>query len=166
MATAADSVKTMARGAFPAVGPKIGLIENEISLATVSAELVAQGDGELATGDIIQALSLPLGTCVLSAGIEVTETLVGATAFDVDMGITGGDVDIWVDGIDLGSSGSYVAGEYAAMPAATYAYVMGGGATGASTDTIDILCNTVTGSLTAGKLRVWAVVVDVADMAG
>lgn len=164
MATAADSVKTMTRGAFPALGAKLGIVENEISLATVSAELVAQGDGVLATGDIIQALSLPQGTVVLSAGIEITETVAGATALDIDMGITGVDVDQFIDGVDIGSSTSYVATDYVANAVAAYPVQIGQGAAGATSDTIDILCNTVTGTVTAGKLRVWAIVADVTDL--
>ena len=170
MATAADSTVTVERGGFPALGDKVGVVENVIDLATVSAELVAQGDGVLATGDIIQAISLPQGTCVLSAGIEITETVAGATALDIDMGITVvgavGDVDLWIDGVDVGSSTSYVATDFVAMPAATYSYVIGPGEAGATSDTIDILCNTVTGTVTAGKLRVFAVIADVGDLTG
>lgn len=166
MATAADSVVTVKPNGWPALGAKVGVVEAEIDLATVSAELVAQGDGVLATGDIIQALNLPQGTLVLSAGIEIVETVAGATALDIDMGITGGDVDMWVDGVDIGSSTSYVATDYVAMPAAAYPYAIGPGAAGATSDTIDILCNTVTGTVTAGKLRVFAVVAAVSDLTG
>jgi hypothetical protein len=163
MATAADSAVTVNVGAFLALGQKVGIVENSINLSTVSAELVAQGDGELATGDIIQALTLQQGTLVLNAGIEITTTVAGATALDIDMGITGGDVDIWIDGVDIGASTNYVATDYVEQPAATYPYVIGQGAAGATSDTIDILCNTVTGSLTAGVLRVWAVLANVID---
>jgi len=166
MPTAADSAVTMNKGAWPGLGQKVGVAEATITLATVSAELVAQGDGVLASGDIIQTLNLPQGTDVLNAGIEITETVAGATALDIDMGITGGDVDIWIDGIDIGSSTSYVATDYVEQPVATYPYVIGQGAAGATTDTIDILCNTVTGTVTAGILRVWAVIADVSDLEG
>jgi len=164
MATAADSVATMVRGAFPALGSKVGIVENVIDIETVSAELVAQGDGALAATDVIQCLSLPQGTIVLSAGIEITETVAGLTALDIDMGITGVDVDIWIDGIDIGSSTSYVATDYVEGETATYPVIIGQGAAGATSDTIDILCNTVTGTATAGKLRVWAIVADVTDL--
>lgn len=164
MATAADSVVTMARGAFPALGAKVGIVEATINLATVSAELVAQGDGELASGDIIQCISLPQGTCVLAAGIEIMTTVAGSTALDIDMGITGGTTGFWINDIDIGSSTSYVATDYVAGTGTAGGYVIGPGAAGATSDTIDILCNTVTGSLTAGVLRVYAVVADVTDL--
>jgi len=165
MATAADSLKTMARGAFPALGAKVGIVEAVIDLATVSAELVAQGDGVLATGDVIQALSFPQGTVVLSAGIEITETVVGVAALPVGLGVTGGDVDQFVTEVDIGSSSSYVATDYLPPNAAGGPWVVGAGAAGATSDTLDILCGTVTATtVTAGKLRVWAVVADVTDM--
>jgi len=166
MATAADSVATMKRGAFPALGSKIGIIENTISFATISAELVAQGDGILATGDVIQVLTLPQGTVVLAAGIEVTETVVGATALEVGLGVTGGDVDQFVTNVDIGSSTSYVLTDYLVPNPTGGSWVVGDGAAGATTDTMDILCGTVTGTVTAGKLRVWAILADAADLSG
>ena len=156
MATAADSAAVLVAGGFPGLGAKIGIVEVTIDLAVVSAELVAQGDGELATGDIIQAISIPAGTVVLAAGIQVMTAIAGATALDADMGITGGDVDIWMDGIDLAT---LAANAYASTPAA-----LNGGVVFTAADTIDILCNTVTGSLTAGVLRVFAVVANCAAL--
>ena len=167
MATAADSVGTIERGGFPALGSKVGVAEVVIDLATVSAELVAQGDGVLATGDVIEALSLPQGTLVLRAGVEVTETVVGVAALPISLGITGGDVDHFVASTDVGSGTSYVATDYTPTKQGTGAYVIGEGAAGATSDTIDILCGTVSGtSVTAGKLRVWAVIADAADLTG
>jgi len=167
MSIAADSVVTMTRGAFPALGAKVGVIENEIDLATVSAELVAQGDGVLATGDIIQAINVPQGSVVISAGIEVTETVVGVAALPVGLGVTGGDVDQFVTEVDIGASASYVATDYLPPNPVGGPWVVGTGAAGATTDTLDILCGTVTATaVTAGKLRVWAVVADIAGLEG
>lgn len=165
MATAADSVVTVARGAFPALGAKIGIVENTIDLATVSAELAAQGDGVLATGDVIQCLSFPQGSVVLSAGIEITETVVGVAALPVSLGVTGGTTDQFVAETDIGSSTSYVATDYLPPHADAGPWVVGAGAAGATSDTLDILCGTVTATtVTAGKLRVWAVFADVTAM--
>jgi len=167
MATAADSAVTVVKGGFPALGAKVGVVEAEIVLATVSAELVAQGDGVLATGDIIQAISLPQGTLVLAAGLEITETVVGVAALPVAMGITGGDTDAFIAEIDIGSGTSYVATDYMIAKPGTLPIVIGDGAAGATSDTIDILLGTVTASsVTAGILRVWAVIADVSDLAG
>ena len=63
-------------------------------------------------------------------------------------------------------STSFVATDFVTQPVASYPYVIGQGAAGATTDTIDILCNTVTGTVTAGVLRVWAVIADVNGLTG
>lgn len=157
MATAADSVVTVGRGGFPALGPKVGVVEAKINLATVSAELVAQGDGELAATDVIQAISLPKGTVVLAAGIEVLTAVAGTSVMTLDLGVTGGDVDQWVDGFDADAA---VAGDYAAATTTAPQLVM------TAADTIDVLVATMTGSLTAGVIRVWAIIADIADLAG
>ena len=164
MSIAADSAVTMTRGSFPAVGPKVGVIEAVIDLATVSAELIAQGDGVLATADAIEVFTLPQGTVVLSAGIEVTETVVGATALNVGLGVTDVDVDQFVTNVDIGASTSYVLTDYLPPNQVGGPWLVGTGAAGALTDTLDILCGTVTGTVTAGKLRVFAVVADVTDL--
>lgn len=162
MATAADSALDVARAAFPALGSKLGIVEVEIDLATVSAELAAQGDGVLATGDIIECLSFPQGTVVLSAGIEITETVVGVAALPIGLGVTGGDVDQFVTECDIGSSSSYVATDYMVPNQVGGPWLVGTGAAGATSDTLDILCGTVTATtVTAGKLRVWAVMADI-----
>ena len=166
MGTSADSVETVARGAFPALAAKVGVVEATINLATVSAELVADGEGVLDDGDIIQCLSLAQGTVVLAAGIEIMTTVVGATALPVGLGITGGDVDAFVTEVDIGSSTSYVATDHLPQNQAVGPVVIGDGAAGATTDTIDILIGTQTGDVTAGVLRVWAVIADMADMSG
>jgi len=166
MSTAADSVVTVARGAFPALGAKVGVIENTIVLATISAELIADGSGVLATADVVQAISLPQGTVVLSAGIEITETVVGSTALEVGLGVTGGDTDQFVSNVDIGSSTSYVLTDYLPPNATGGPWLVGDGAAGSTTDTLDILFGTVTGTVTAGKLRVWAVIADIDGMDG
>ena len=167
MATAADSVATMVRGGMPALGSKAQVIENVIDLPTVSAELVAQGDGVLATGDVIQALSLPQGSVVLTAGIEIVETVVGVAALPVGLGITGGDVDQFVTEVDIGTGTSYVLTDFLPPNAVGGPGVIGMGAAGATSDTVDILCGTVSAtSITAGKLRVYAVIADCNDLTG
>jgi hypothetical protein len=141
------------------------MVEATINLATISAELVAQGDGELASGDIVQCISLPQGTVILNAGVEIMTTVAGSTALTVDLGITGVDDDAWITAIDIGSSTSYVATDYVSPAgAAGLPIVVGYGAAGATSDTLDIVFDSVVGSLTAGVLRVWAVVADAASM--
>lgn len=166
MATSADSVATVKRGAFPALGAKVGVVEVTIDLSVVSAELVADGEGVLDDADVIQCLSLPQGTIVLAAGIEIMETVTGATALPVRLGVTGDDTDHWVTEVDIGSSTSYVLTDYLPMNTATAPYVVGDGAAGATSDTLDILIGTQTGDVVAGELRVFAVIVDAANLSG
>ena len=169
MATAADSVVSVARGAFPCHGPKGGLIQVRIDLPTVSAELAAQGDGVLATGDIIQCFSLPAGTLVTAAGIQIETTVVGVAALPIALGVTGKDPNAFLTEIDIGSGTSYVATDYIEMPnnGANGAVMIGAGAAGAASDTIDIVCGTVTATtITAGALRVFVWIIDAQDMDG
>jgi hypothetical protein len=100
-------------------------------------------------------LNVPKGTAILSAGIEVITSASGTTA-TVDLGFTGGVVDKYVDGLDIIGASD---GDYAPTPAAEAAQIM----VTTADDTIDLLFVTED-ALTAGKLRVWAVCMDVGDM--
>jgi len=166
MATATDSVASVTRGAFPAQ-LKVGLIEKEVSFVTESAELAAQGDGVLATGDVIQVFSLPAGTLILAAGMEVTELVAGATQLVCDLG-TGDDADQFVDGsdagspCDIGSSGSQAAvGTYSDLADSITTTTAGKSKVLSSADTLDITAQAMTGAITAGKVRVWALIADI-----
>jgi hypothetical protein len=102
-------------------------------------------------------LNVPKGTAVLSAGIEIVESSPAGTA-TVDLGYTGGVVDLYIDGLDIvgGASGSY--GITPASEAAQTQVII-------ADDTIDLKFVTET-DLTAGKLRVWAVCMDITDIGG
>jgi len=104
---------------------------------------------------------------VLQAGIEITETVVGVAALPVGLGVTGGDVDQFVTEVDIGASSSYVLTDLLPPNAVGGTLVVGDGAAGATSDTIDLLFGTVSAtSITAGALRVWAVVIDANDLTG
>lgn len=123
------------------------LVEVEVDFA---AAVTAKGSA-LAQGDVIQALDLPDGTMILAAGVEVTEVMAGtSTDLTLDIGITGGDVDAFVDGFDFdgASLGAY------AINGVNEPVIL------SADDTVDILLTTMTGSLTGGKLRLFAVVID------
>ena len=158
MAEATGSVVTVAAADFPQRSAKIGIVEAIIDLPTINAELT----GNIVTGTTIQCLSLPAGTIVLAAGIQIMETLVGATAFPVSLGTTGVDSNAFVPEIDIGAGTSYVATDFVetgSLAGATGVLIMGGGAAGAASNTIDITVGTATDAAsTAGILRVFAVV--------
>lgn len=120
------------------------------------AEAATEKGSALAQADVIEIIDVPEETLVLMAGFEVTEAMTGtSTDATLDFGITGGDVDKYVDGFDLDAAS---VGDYATV--ATGANVIND-ALFTSDDTLDILIVTQTGTITGGKLRCWAYMVDV-----
>lgn len=124
------------------------LVEVEIDFA---AAATAKGSA-LAAADVIQAVDVPEGSVVLVAGAQVTEAMTG-TAADATVDVAIG-ASTFVDGFDLDAA---AVGAYA--PAAAAASAVAG-----ADDTIDVTLATATGTVTGGKLRVFALVVDVAEL--
>ena len=127
-------------------------VEVEVDFA---AALASKG-AALAATDVIEAIAVPAGTMVLNAGVEVV-TAADSQTLTVDVGVTGVDPDVFVDGFNAKGA----AGTYSQNPAAFQPVVIGGTA-----DTVDVLLATLTDDtgnapLTTGALRVWAVLVDV-----
>ena len=116
------------------------LVENTIDLSQV------RGDTGPDNAAVLQVLDIPAETLIMEAGIEVITAL--SSSATMDLGITGGDVDIYVDG-DTNATG------YGTLTA-TARHVA------ASADTLDILIGGADSS--AGKIRVWAVMCDVSGV--
>ena len=116
------------------------LVENTIDLSQVRADTGPDN------GDVLQVIDIPAETLVMEAGIEVITAL--SSSATMDLGITGGDVDIYVDG-DTNATG------YGTLTA-TARHIA------ASADTLDILIGGADSS--AGKIRVWAVMCDVSGI--
>ena len=93
--------------------------------------------------------TLPAQTVILAAGVEVTEALTGATALTFDIG-TGADDDEFV--VAYAMAGKSVGDVAPSVPGIAYI---------GAEDTLDLTIDTLTGTATAGKLRVWALVADV-----
>ena len=103
-------------------------IKNTIDCSEVASNTDYTGAG----GDIIQALSIPAGTLVkqVIANITTAQTA-GTDTVTFDVGITGGDVDGFIDSVDAESTGVTIgAGAYTATSFGKYF---------ATADTIDIL---------------------------
>ena len=145
--TAAD---LPAQGSSPR-GRGAYMIERELDIA---AQITANG-ADYAAGDTETLLNVPKGTVVLSAGIEVLTSASGTTA-TVDLGFTGGVVDKYVDGLDIIGASD---GDYGSTPATEAAQIM----VMTADDTIDLKFVTED-ALTAGKLRVWAVCMDISAL--
>ena len=124
----------------PANGRTPYLVENTIDVSAVNSS------AGTTNGDILQALDIPAETLIMEAGIEVITAL--SSSATMDLGITGGDVDRYVDG-DSNATG------YATLTATARVVV-------ASADTLDIL--TAGADSSAGKVRVWAVLCDVSGV--
>jgi hypothetical protein len=150
MATIDMSVGTVgAVGAAPySAVPR--LVELEVDFA---AAATAKGSA-LAANDVIQTIDVPAGSLVYSVGMEVLEAMTGtSTDLALDVGVTGGDVDVFIDGFDM--DGADV-GDHAALASSGARPVLV-----TADDTIDILIAAQTGTFLTGKVRMYAVIMDV-----
>jgi hypothetical protein len=141
---------TVTSGTYPDVRNQAYMIEATLDIP----KLIAAGAfSSAATGDIFELLTVPAGSLVVAAGAEVITAFNGTTPL-VDIDFAAGD-DI-VDGQSVASTGYLAAG--------TNGTVIGTNSPQfvqfvTTADTIDVKL-AVTGSVTTGKLRVFAVVVD------
>ena len=124
----------------PSNGRTPYLVENTIDISAIN------GDSGAAQNDVLQVLDIPAETIVMEAGVEVLTAL--SANVTLDLGITGGDVDIFVDG-DTNATGFSAA-------TATARHVA------ALADTLDLLVLSAASS--AGKVRVYAVMCDVSGI--
>lgn len=144
-----DNTLTSARGSSQR-GRNPYMVQGTLDFAQAATD---KGSA-LAAADVIPVLTIPANTVILGAGIEVTAAHAGTstnTAFD--LGIAGGAN--FVDGFDF--DGASV-GDYATMQT-TAPVVIGGTA-----DNLDVTLQAMTGTTTAGKVRVFAIVMDVDDL--
>ncbi len=116
---------------------------NGIRMISVELEATALSSGANTVA------TLPAQTVILAAGVEVTEALTGASALTFDIG-TGLDDDAFVAAYAMASK----AVGAVAPSIAGIAYLT-------AEDTLDLTVDTLTGTATAGKLRVWAMTADV-----
>jgi hypothetical protein len=124
----------------PSNGRTPYLVENTIDISAINS---AAGTAD---GDVVQCLDIPAETLIMQAGIEVLTALSGSVT--IDLGITGGDVDNFVDG-DTNATG------YSVLTATANQVI-------ASADTLDALL--AGAASTVGKIRVWAVLCDVSGL--
>jgi hypothetical protein len=125
------------------------VVEKTIDFAVATT---AKG-GALAAADVIEAIDVPAQSVVLNAGYEVTATITGDVT--IDLGVTGVDADVFVDGAVLAAATAV--GTFAQNAAAYQPVVLG------AADTVDLLIAASSTAISAGKVRVWALVVDVSD---
>jgi len=146
------TITTLAAGAT--AGRTAGSVPYLVDF-TVDFAAAATAKGEaLAAADVIECIAVPANTVILNAGIEIT-TVLGGESNDTtfDLGVTGVDADVFIDGFDADAA---AAGAYAQNAAAFQPVVIG-----ATADTIDLLIATATTAPTSGAARVWAVLMSV-----
>ena len=145
---------TISIAAGATAGRTAGSVPYLVDVVVDFAVAAAEKGSALAAADVIEALSVPANTCILNAGLEVI-TAAGGESNDTtyDLGVTGIDADVFVDGFDGDAA---AAGAYAQNAAAFQPVVIG-----ATADTIDLLIATATTAPTSGKVRVWAVLMNV-----
>jgi hypothetical protein len=117
------------------------------------AEFIAAG-GTVGSADVFQLLEVPANSVILSAGCEILTVFTG-TSVTVDVGLTGGDTI--TDGGPTNAL-AYPAKGTSGAVLGTFAALVAGNA-----DTIDVTVKAGSSDCTAGKIRVYAVVVDIAD---
>jgi hypothetical protein len=145
--TAANSI-----AAFPDVRNQAYMVEAILDISKISSYTCVNGD-------IFQVLEIPAGTFIVAAGAEVLTVFDGTTP-TVDIDFAAGD-DI-VDGGDVTAVGYLAAGTNGGAnltSQATFTQLI------TTADTIDVKLIAASADVTVGKLRVYAVVVDMNTIA-
>jgi hypothetical protein len=138
--------------AHPAKGiNRVGYIEVTLDFAEITAARVTAGATALATGDSLQVLSIPANTVVMAVGATTMTAEGAASTFDI--GLTGGDVDGFIDGGNANAAGT-TSSNGALLNGDNNSHYF------AAADTIDMLIG-VSGAVTdLAKIKVWAVIAD------
>ena len=99
----------------------------------------------------IECCAIPADHLIMYADVEVTTAITSdQTDGTIDMGLSGGDADYWVDGFDIDGAS---AGDYAGVDTATAGVPLLVTADGS----LKITFAGTAGSITAGVIRVFAV---------
>ena len=109
---------------------------------------------DCSSGDVVQCLTVPANTRVLHAGVCVVASATQNTGTDATVTLGAADADEFVAAFDIDGAAD---GAYA--PSATPAADV----TLAAADTLDLTFAGSGATFTAGKLRVYAWMVDVSD---
>jgi len=105
-------------------------------------------------GDVVQCITVPANTKIITAGFEVTSSATQNTGTDATVTLGAADADEFVAAFDIDG-----AADLAYAPSATPAADV----TLATADTLDLTFAGSGATFTAGKLRVYAWMVDVSD---
>jgi len=126
-------------------GRKMYMVEKTVDLV---AEVT-----DPSSDDVLQVLTIPAGSMIVSAGLEVIQNVTANTGTDVtvDLG-TDVDDDEWVSAFDVDGA---AVGDYAPVAAAAAAEIHG------AANTLDLTFAGSGASFTSGKVRVFALLMSV-----
>ena len=122
-------------------------------LVQKTIDLTAQAI-DCSSADVVQCLTIPADTRVIHAGVQVVESATQNTGTDATVTLGAADADEFVAAFDIDG-----AADLAYAPSATPAADV----TLATADTLDLTFAGSGATFTAGKLRVYAWMVDVSD---
>jgi len=140
------------------------VIDKTIDYAAV---LVKKGSA-LAAADVVQVLDIPAETFVLAAGAEII-TVGNATTLTLDVDFAGGDD--YVDGADAIAAVGYCAAGTNGFTGIQFANAVESSTLtntaaihNTAADTLDVTFKTLTGTLSTGKVRVYAMLADISGV--
>jgi len=122
------------------------MVENTIDIVATTVDP--------SSGDVVQAITIPAGTKIMAAGVEVVESATMNTGTDATVTLGAADADEYVTAFDIDGAAD---GAYAPSVTVSADVVL------ASDDTLDVTFAGSGASFTAGKLRVYAIMMDVSS---
>ena len=115
----------------------------------------------LSAGDIVEAITIPANTMILTAGAEMIESVQSAADGNtVNLGVT--DVDQYVAGADIDDDSAILSSGMGYLTPAAEAGVPF--FVGATADTLDLELQATSTAPTEGKIRIFAVLMDMSPI--
>jgi hypothetical protein len=115
----------------------------------------------LSAGDIVEAITIPTNTMVLTAGAEMIESVQsGADGNTVNLGIT--DVDQYISGADIDDDSAILSSGVGYLTPAAEAGVPF--FVGATSDTLDLELQATSTAPNTGQIRIFAILMDIDAM--
>ena len=119
----------------------------------LSIDLTAQAI-DCSSGDVVQCITLPANTHILHAGVQVVESATMNTGTNATITLGAADVDEYVTAFDIDGASDLA---YAPSVTPSAEVVL------SSADTLDLVFAGDGATFTAGKLRVFALLMDVSE---
>jgi len=119
----------------------------------LSIDLTAQAI-DCSSGDVVQCITLPANTHILHAGVQVVESATMNTGTDATITLGAADADEYVTAFDIDGASDLA---YAPSVTPSAEVVL------SSADTLDLTFAGSGATFSAGKLRVYALLMDVSE---